>query len=191
MVKPFTILPGILAIASFTLSPTAIAAEGGDWLDAETIQNWNTPGADVPPPPVQETTNFEQCERAIREPQVPQDVAVAAAGWQLYGPVQLYGDTTIVMGMANADGMCRPMVHQAFVFVGREFAGTLSPLPMDSRTDGNLYSVDLFNPSYLRGAYQRYAPTDAMCCPSSEDYLFFTIEQQDGFPVLMPEDVAA
>ena len=38
-------------------------------------------------------------------------------------------------GMADADGMCRPLGYQLFVFVGGSFAGTLSPLPMDSRAD--------------------------------------------------------
>lgn len=190
MMKPYAWLSGSLAIASLTLSPLAIAADGGDWLDTETIDNWNVAGASVPIAPPQESTNFEYCKQAIREPQVLEDVAVTAAGWQLYGPLQIYGETTVVMGMANADGMCRPMVHQAFVFVDGEFAGTLSPTPMNSRTDGNLFAIDLIKDNYLRGAYQRYEPSDALCCPSAENYLFFTIEEQEGLPLVIPEATA-
>jgi hypothetical protein len=191
MNKPSALLSGMIAIAVVSGNAPAIAVEGGDWLDAETIENWNTSGADVPVAPTQEDTNFEACEQAIRSPQVPEDAAVAAAGWQLYGPVQLYGDTTVVTGMANADGMCRPLAHQAFVFVDGEFAGTLSPEPMNSRTDGNLFAIDLITADYLRGAYQRYEPEDALCCPSAENYLFFTVEEQDGQPVVVADSTAS
>jgi hypothetical protein len=44
-------------------------------------------------------------------------------------------------GTAGYDGMCRPRQYQDFVFVGSVFAGTLSPQPMDSRTDGALGRV--------------------------------------------------
>jgi hypothetical protein len=191
MNKPSALLSGMLAIAVLSGNSVAIAVEGGDWLEAETIENWNTPGADVPTAPTQEGTNFEACQQAIRSPQVPEDAAVTAAGWQLYGPVQLYGETTVVTGMANADGMCRPMVHQAFVFVDGEFAGTLSPEPMNSRTDGNLFAIDLITDEFLRGAYQRYEPEDALCCPSSENYLFFNIEEEAGEPVVVADSTAS
>ena len=45
--------------------------------------------------------------------------------------------------MSNADGMCRPLGYQFFLFVGDDFAGTLSPAPMDSRTDGGLSDLQL------------------------------------------------
>lgn len=191
MKKPRNLLPGFLAIAALTLSPAGMAAEGGEWLDADEITHWNTAGAEVPSAPPQESDNFEYCEQAIRTAQVPADIAVKAAGWQLYGPIQIYGDATVLTAMANADGMCRPLAHQAFVFYNGEFAGTLSPVPMDSRTDGNLFAINLIQEDYLRGAYQRYEPTDALCCPSAENYLFFTIEEQDGLPVVVPEDTAS
>lgn len=191
MDKRFAVLPGLLALISVTSSPLAIAAEGGEWLDAETVENWNVAGGELPTAPAQEYDNFEYCERAIRAPQVSEDEAVAAAGWELYGPVQLYGETTIITGMANADGMCRPLEHQAFVFVDGEFAGTLSPTTMNSRTDGNLFAIDLILSNYMRGAYQRYEPEDALCCPSGENFLFFTIEEQEGVPVVVPEGNAS
>lgn len=187
MIKPLKALPSIFAIAALTLSPPAIGAEGGEWLDGDTLENWNTAGDEIPTAPEQESDNFEYCQQAIRAAQIPEDEAILEAGWQLYGPIQLYGDTVVVTGMANADGMCRPLAHQAFVFVEGEFAGTLSPTPMDSRTDGNLFAIDLIQSNYLRGAYQRYEPSDALCCPSAEDYLFFTIEEPDGTPVVVPE----
>ena len=187
MIKPLKGFPGILVIAALTLSPMAIAAEEDSWLDATTLENWNTAGGEIPIAPEQEADNFEYCQQAIRAAQMPEDEAVLDAGWQLYGPIQLYGDTTVITGMANTDGMCRPMAHQAFVFTDGEFAGTLSPLPMYSRTDGNLFAINLIQADYLRGAYQRYEPTDALCCPSAEAYLFFTIEEQNGESVVFPE----
>jgi hypothetical protein len=64
------------------------------------------------------------------------------------------------------------------------FAGTLSPQSMDSRTDGALGHVSLQSASRLTSEYARYAPTDALCCPSRTTCVVFDIAN-DG-PVVRP-----
>jgi hypothetical protein len=59
------------------------------------------------------------------------------------------------------------MQFQVFVFADGAFAGTISPTPMDSRTDGTGHIVGLFGRDFLSGQFQRYTPTDPLCCPSS------------------------
>lgn len=62
---------------------------------------------------------------------------------------QVFGKTTLISGMANADGMCRPLTDQVFVFSGGQFIGTLSPILMDSRTDGSLVNANLYREDYI------------------------------------------
>jgi hypothetical protein len=68
--------------------------------------------------------------------------------------------------MAAADGMCRPMSYQAFVFSNGSFVGTLSPVPMDSRTDGALSTFRLLDASRVQAEFARYTESDPLCCPS-------------------------
>ena len=58
------------------------------------------------------------------------------AGWTLYGPLQSFGDASLIVAGSDVDGMCRPLGYQGFVFVGDVLAGTIAPAPMDSRSDG-------------------------------------------------------
>lgn len=94
-------------------------------------------------------------------------------GWQ----------TVVIRGTAGYDGMCRPVQYQAFVFVRGVFVGTLSPEPMDSRTDGALTRVALRNSELLSAEYVRYAAEDPLCCPSRTTTVAFEIG--DG-PVVRP-----
>jgi hypothetical protein len=55
------------------------------------------------------------------------------------------------------------------------FAGTLSPQPMDSRTDGALGQVHFQSPTRLLAQYARYGATDALCCPSKTTVVVFDI----------------
>jgi len=81
------------------------------------------------------------------------------------------------------DGMCRPLAYQIFVFADGRFAGTLSPVPMNSRTDGAAQTPELFG-STVRVAYSRYAPSDPLCCPSHVDTLGFRITRGAKGPAL-------
>ena len=158
----------------------------GAWLDEDT--NWNQADADIPQAPTYaDGNNLENCGRTFRQATLPEDDLVEAAGWTLSGPAQVFNDTTVVTAMADADGMCRPLDYQVFVFSDGEFAGTLSPILMDSRTDGSLYNVDLYNENNLRASFNRYTPDDPLCCASGQSWLFYTIEAADDGPVVMPQ----
>ncbi|PYM44502.1 MAG: LppP/LprE family lipoprotein, partial [Candidatus Rokuibacteriota bacterium] len=88
------------------------------------------------PPPQGDPADTPRCKEQVRVPGSSTDRAVASRGWTLLGPATTSGATTIVLAATSVDGMCRPLSYQAFVFVKGRFAGTLSPVPMDSREDG-------------------------------------------------------
>ena len=79
-------------------------------------------------------------------------------------------------GAADYDGMCRPRQYQYFVFARGMFAGTLSPHPMDSRTDGALVRVTIENDRQLQAEFVRYLAADPLCCPSGRTTVVFGIE---------------
>ena len=93
------------------------------------------------------------------------------------------------MAMSGVDGMCRPLGYQAFVFVEGQFAGTLSPKPINSRTDGDIDRVFLTSSSSVLVEFKRYSQTDALCCPSAMNRVSFTIKPQDAKPILIPLNV--
>jgi len=70
-------------------------------------------------------------------------------------------------GESAFDGMCRPLGYQFFVFSGGRFAGTLSPHPMDSRTDGAAQIPPLVSARELAAAFSRYA-TAAATAPAGQ-----------------------
>lgn len=185
--KQFFLIPAFLGLASLLLVTLAAAApsQDGTWLDQEA--DWNTSGATIPQAPEQQSSNLSNCEPTFRPATLPEDAHVEAAGWTLTGPAQIYGDTTIITGMANADGMCRPFQYQVFVFTDGEFSGTLSPLVMDSRTDGSLVDVTLYGEGALDATFNRYQPEDALCCASRESRLFYEVDTAGASPVLVPQ----
>lgn len=160
------------------------------WLDQPGVA-WNRPDAPVPRAPVVEAAaqNLTRCGEVGRPPTLAADRAVRAAGWTLFGPAQLFAATTVIMAMADVDGMCRPLQYQAFVFVNGRFAGTLSPVAMDSRTDGALDVVRLFRANEMVGEFARYAPTDALCCPSRTSTVTYRIERGPRGTVVAPVSI--
>jgi hypothetical protein len=116
------------------------------WID-KTLVNWNQPGAEIPTAPTSEFGGISDfCREIIRKPSTEADKALIAAGWQLVNAVQIYNDTAIVTAATGADGMCRPLGFQEFVFVNNQFAGTLSPVPMNSRSDSSL--ITAYSPNF-------------------------------------------
>jgi len=111
------------------------------------------------------------------------------AGWTLYGPQQKFGETTVISGQASADGMCRPLGYNYFVFYKGQFAGTISPVSMDSRTDGAATSVYLPQERSLTAEFARYANTDALCCPSRTSFVDYRIETTANGALLIPKSV--
>jgi hypothetical protein len=187
MESPLFGIASSLVLGSLLLAPGAIAqSQPGAWLDGNT--NWNQAGAAIPPAPtIEGGGNLSACLDNARPAALYEDALVESAGWTLVGSAQIFGDTTVVTGMANADGMCRPLTYQVFVFTAGQFSGTLSPVPMDSRTDGSLITADLYREGYLSASFNRYAPEDALCCASRQSLVFYEVERQGDRPVVVPQ----
>ena len=100
--------------------------------------------------------------------------------------MQTYGDVTVVAAASAADGMCRPLGYQGFVFVNGRFAGTISPTPMNARTDGVADRVTLYSSALLAATYLRYAKDDPLCCPTRTSTVSFRINRDPTGPVLAP-----
>lgn len=115
-----------------------------------------------------------------------------ARGWVLVGTYSSGWNARVVTAATNFDGMCRPLGFQAFVFSSGTFAGTLSPTPMDSRTDGAIGNV------YLRGSispqasvelnadFARYKDSDPLCCPAATSSVSYQLAMVDGKPLVKP-----
>ncbi|MBX3244013.1 MAG: YbaY family lipoprotein [Acidobacteria bacterium] len=155
-------------IIALTIVFTSVAAFGqASWLDRPLTTNWNRT-ATVPTAPraTGDQPIIARCRSQIRPATSVVDRAVTAKGWDLFGPAYVYGNVTIITGMASVDGMCRPVQYNGFVFVGNRFAGTLAPNPTDSRTDGAIGRISLFSPDEITVEFARYSENDALCCPS-------------------------
>jgi len=149
---------------------------------------WNWPGAPPPRAPEarEEAGNREYCKAVTRLPTSDVDRALTDAGWFLFGAVQGWGDALVLMANAAWDGMCRPWQYQFFVFVGGRFAGTLSPVLMDSRTDGAGQRVTLASENELVADFLRYGETDPLCCPTRITEARFQIIPGAEGPVVVP-----
>jgi hypothetical protein len=169
----------VAAIAfSMTLGNAAVGLPqrtAGSWLDDAAPRSWNRPGAAIPAAPKVEESPDRRCRGTARPPQLPEDRRLRDRGWDLVGPYQGGWDMLVITGTASYDGMCRPRQYQEFVFVRGVFVGTLSPQPMDSRTDGALSRTYLQGPGTLLVEYARYTPTDPLCCPSRTSSVEFEV----------------
>lgn len=176
------ILPAAAQVAAQDSTPVA-SPVAASWLDQAT-GNWNSPGMAIPHAPAFEDVSNIDCGKQERPPETPQDQALVDAGWHLFLAYQQGWGVTLVSGLSGYDGMCRPIGYQDFVFVDGEFAGTLSPEPMASRTDGASDGANLWSADTISAQYRRYAPDDALCCPSGHTYVEFTITRGDDGPVV-------
>lgn len=190
--RPTLFCSGALLLAAMLLPPVALAQTepSGSWLDSNS--SWNQPGAAIPQAPAPEGgSNLPACQQDVRQAALPEDQVVTDAGWTLTGAAQTYNGTTLVTGMADADGMCRPLQYQVFVFTDGVFSGTLSPMPMDSRTDGSLVNIDLYREGYLSASFNRYESSDPLCCPSRESQIFYEVKPQANGNLLVPQGPAS
>jgi len=117
-----------------------------------------------------------RCHALARVPASGEDGELVARGWDLVGPISEARQIRVLVGTADYDGMCRPRQYQEFVFVRGIFAGTLSPQPMDSRTDGAIGRVIIASDRKLNAEYARYGASDPLCCPSRTTRVAFDIE---------------
>jgi heat shock protein HslJ len=173
-------------LAMLTCVPAIAIAQGqkASWLDAAKPAAWNTPGQPVPSAPKSQGSVDARCRAAVRPAQLPEDKQVRGRGWDLIGPFQGGWQVVVIRAAADYDGMCRPRQYQDFVFVRGMFAGTLSPQPMDSRTDGALSQVRVQNGTQLTAEYVRYSASDPLCCPTRTTSVVFDIAGQK--PVVRP-----
>lgn len=175
---------------------TGWASAQAAWLDASP-QPWNRGGAAVPAAPrdVVIPLNIERCQGRERQPQTPEEQRVVEAGWRLtdYWPLQRQGDVVALLALAGYDGMCRPWGYNGFVFVRGRFAGTVAPLPMNSRTDGALdHGPTLLPDGRLEAIFRRYAPTDPYCCPSRpSSRVGYRIAGASDSPTVVPEEITS
>jgi hypothetical protein len=176
-----------LLCAGALLALPRTARADGSWIDAP-LQNWNVAGADLPaaPAPSNESQN-PRCAGAARPAETDEDNAVAAAGWTLVGSYEGGWGLKVIIGTSSYDGMCRPLGFQVFVFADGWFAGTISPVTMDSRTDGVVDRVTITPPGDgLVASFGRYTPSDPLCCASSTSTVQYHIDRSGGAPVLVP-----
>ena len=176
----------ILAVALVAVAP--VGAVAASWLDQDPPANWNTMRAPVPEasPPRGDPADTPRCKEQVRVPDSSTDRAVASRGWTLLGPATTSGATTIVLAATSVDGMCRPLSYQAFVFVKGRFAGTLSPVPMDSREDGAESMIRVVSANELSVQYTRYVDSDARCCPSRLTVVRFRVERMRDGSIVVP-----
>ncbi|MDX2170273.1 MAG: LppP/LprE family lipoprotein [Deltaproteobacteria bacterium] len=165
-----------------------IAASGGTWLDVP-LKNWNVAGAAVPaaPKPQSDAELRRRCGEQGRPPSSAADRALVAQGWTLYGPLQTWGDASLILAGSDVDGMCRPLGYQGFVFVGDVLAGTIAPTPMDSRSDGAESEAMLTGSRAVYAEFARYGDKDPLCCPSRQSTVTYVIEDAAGKPLLVPQ----
>ena len=154
------------------------------WLDAPQPASWNAPGGPIPDAPKAPNSVDPRCRDQARPPQVAEDARVQDHGWQLIDAYQGGWHVLVIPATASYDGMCRPLQYQHFVFVDGVFAGTLSPQPMDSRTDGALSRVWLQNDKQLIAEYLRYDASDPLCCPSRTTRVEFDLTKDH--PMVRP-----
>jgi hypothetical protein len=178
----------MLAILSVPVSASAPAAaqRSLSWLDRP-LHNWNVPGGPIPRAPSGGAEDIEACKSTLRPPAGKEDRAVVAAGWALAGPPQTASGTRVIVGEADADGMCRPIAYQIFLFVRGQFAGTISPVRMNSREDGSAGAVDFSSASEFRVEFGRYKESDALCCPSRQSDVWYGIKDVAGHPLVVPQ----
>ena len=149
--------------------------EVASWLDEATPAAWNAPGRSIPAAPRIEDAIDARCRETSRPPELEADERLRAQGWDPVGPYHGGWQVLVVQATAGYDGMCRPRQYQDFVFVRGVLAGTLSPVPMDSRADGALGQVFLQSGSRLTAEYARYLDKDPLCCPSRTTSVVFDI----------------
>ena len=164
----------LAAVAIGLLTAARLPAAGGAWLDTP-LAGWNIPGAALPKAPPAEGTPDPRCREHARPAAGNEDRAVIAAGWVLVGPLQVFGDTSVVTATSAFDGMCRWWSYQVFVFVDGRFAGTLSLEPMNSRTDGAAVQVHLYHASSIMAEFTRYTGKDPLCCPSGRSFVSYQV----------------
>lgn len=176
------------AISGFSQPKSGKKEKPRLWLDAAKPQVWNHAGRRIPRVPRGAGLD-ESCSKDRYQAQSAEEKSVAAAGWFLIAKAVNHNGITVVGGQASNDGMCRPTEYQYFVFVRGEFAGTLSPALMNSRTDGSAVDVSVPGDGRIVADFLRYGDQDALCCPSRISSVEFGEVEVQGKPVVVIKEI--
>jgi hypothetical protein len=184
----------VMAMAGSLVANGNQAGPPGNWLDRP-LAGWNTSGMPLPKISYQYKSRSETTERCHLSTPVGATSIVRSltdAGWIAFlnfDQKLVRDDVEVMGGMTDADGLCRPTGYNLFVFVGGRFAGTLSPSTMDSRLDGSSGAVRITAADTITADFSRYAPADALCCPSSRVTVYYHIDRSGPKPVVVPTDI--
>jgi PKD repeat protein len=170
-----------------TATVTPAASQSAIWLDNPQPGNWNVPGMPVPVAPRAELPIDPRFIEQNRLPETPADEQLVAAGWYLFTSYQAGWGVLVVPATSGHDGMGRPLGYQFFVFADSVYAGALSPTLMASRSDGALTYSMLTGSDSLWGEFQRYTPSDALCCPSGSTTVTY---QMIAAAVVVPDSAS-
>ncbi|MCI0390454.1 MAG: YbaY family lipoprotein [Acidobacteria bacterium] len=183
-----TVVSAVIAVVDVSCAQGA--GTDGSWL-GKSPTSWNKLGDSIPQGRKTDgdPAALARCQEQTRQPESAADRALVGAGWKLYGPVQSYSGTSVITALSGVDGMCRPMNFQAFVFVNDTFAGTLSPTPMNSRSDGALTNIRLIGPTKISAEFVRYTASDPLCCPSKTMSVNYSLSRGGKAGVVNPEKI--
>jgi hypothetical protein len=177
----------LVAVLALLLTPMSSQAA---WLDADAPTSWNQRGSALPSVLNVQGNDDPRCRATERPAETREDRALTARGWRLFHEYQAGWEVKVIWALSSYDGMCRPWGYQAFVFVGGAFAGTLSPSPMNARTDASLFSAQLLAARVggdpLVATFHRYADSDPLCCPSRQTVVRYRVDRSQRAPLLIP-----
>jgi hypothetical protein len=194
MTRRFSLgLLGVVSTALLSAQLSLAQTAAKSWLDRP-LKNWNGSAKAVPRVMPAGATIAEVAKRCkmstLRD--TPGQRALANAGWLPYLHLDreiVQRDVEIIAGLIEADGMCRPMKFNVFVFVGGQLAGTLSPEAMMSRLDGMIGAVRLAADEAIVAEFARYTDRDALCCPSGRVTVRYRIDRTGSQAVVVPLSV--
>jgi hypothetical protein len=174
--------------------PAAVQSKrpDGSWLD-QPLVNWNKASGSplhlvVPSPAPDSSGNIGRCREQVRPPEEPEEKELVRNGWLLFGPVQSYGLTRLVTALSDFDGMCRPIGYQAFVYRKGRYVGSLSPVLMNSRSDGSFTNIRLLSVTRILAEFARYKESDPLCCPSRISEVTYEVRTNNP-PLVVPVQI--
>lgn len=176
-----------------TTAATASAQLAAAWLDRP-LAAWNKPAASVPASRIAADSQAT-LERRCGAPQMASASAVDAvrkARWvpYLHNDRAIAGnDIEVIGGMTGATPGCEPLYFNLFVFLGGQFAGTVSPVMMAPSRDGAAGAVRITGPETLTVEFARFGPGDSECCPSSRVRVSYRIDRSGAAPALVPTEL--
>ena len=158
------------------------------WLDAPVKKQWDHAGRPVPHVPRGAGVDAE-CMKYRHRAETGEERMVEKAGWFLMDKATVHNGIVVVTGQASNAGMCRSAQYQEFAFVDGAFAGTLSPVLMNARSDGSTANVSVPGDGRIVADFSRYSERDPLCCPSRISTVEYEIIRADGKPLVVLKSI--